>query len=312
MKKLFIIGNGFDATHGLHTSYEDFRRFLCEQYVIDEEENDIILTIPEVGIGPKGDFICDEGEAAAFLVKLISAAEPNDECWSELESSLGKLDYSEAFDLLPDEFDEDGDLDDWKTVYNNKDMASTLMTVVPYIKDFFVEWINLIELCDVETKSRFQDLIGESDLFLTFNYTETLEQCYAVKQENVCHIHGKQGQEIFFGHGNYEDYTDEYMRHYIGAEYTLNELNIFLRKDTNVALKDHICFFKEIDQTFEAIYTIGFSFGDVDLIYIKEICKNLSDKVVWYLNDYDPSKLPVYQNKIKQCGFKGTFDTFNI
>ena len=174
MKKIFIIGNGFDTAHGLHTSYEDFRRFLCDQYIVDEEMNDAIVTIPEVSIGPKGDLVCDEDEVADFLIKIISVAEPNSEYWSELEASLGRLDYSEVFDLLPDEFDEDGDLDDWKTVYNNEDMASTLMVVVPYIKEFFTEWINEIELCDIEVKCGFQKLVGESDLFLTFNYTETL------------------------------------------------------------------------------------------------------------------------------------------
>lgn len=102
MKKLFIIGNGFDIAHGLHTSYEDFRQFLCEQY-IDNEECDMIFSILEVCIGPKGDLICDEAEVAAFLVNIISAAEPNGECWSEVESSLGKLDYSEVFDFLPDD-----------------------------------------------------------------------------------------------------------------------------------------------------------------------------------------------------------------
>ena len=312
MKKIFIIGNGFDTAHGLHTSYEDFRRFLCDQYIVDEEMNDAIVTIPEVSIGPKGDLVCDEDEVADFLIKIISVAEPNSEYWSELEASLGRLDYSEVFDLLPDEFDEDGDLDDWKTVYNNEDMASTLMVVVPYIKEFFTEWINEIELCDIEVKRGFQKLVGESDLFLTFNYTETLEACYAIKEENICHIHGKQGKEILFGHGNCNQHTDEYMRKFIGAEDMLDELDSFLKKDTKSALKEYSSFFEKIDQTVDAIYTVGFSFGDVDLIYIKEICKKLSDKVVWYLNDYDSSKLPIYQSRIRQCGFKGIFDTFSV
>ena len=99
MKKIFIIGNGFDTAHGLHTSYEDFRRFLCDQYIVDEEMNDAIVTIPEVSIGPKGDLVCDEDEVADFLIKIISVAEPNSEYWSELEASLGRLDYSEVFDL---------------------------------------------------------------------------------------------------------------------------------------------------------------------------------------------------------------------
>ena len=32
MSSLYIIGNGFDLQHGLHTSYWDYRCFLCENY----------------------------------------------------------------------------------------------------------------------------------------------------------------------------------------------------------------------------------------------------------------------------------------
>lgn len=32
MKKLFVIGNGFDLAHRLQTSYEDFYMYLKSQY----------------------------------------------------------------------------------------------------------------------------------------------------------------------------------------------------------------------------------------------------------------------------------------
>lgn len=112
----------------------------------------MVFTVPEACIGPKGDLIFEEAEVAKFLVKMISEAEPEGDRWSDLESSLGKLDYSEAFDLLPEELDEDGDLDNWKTVYNNGDMASALMAVVPYIKDFFERWVNEIVLTGIGIK----------------------------------------------------------------------------------------------------------------------------------------------------------------
>ena len=38
MKKLFIIGNGFDRAHGLRTGYEDFHKYLKETYY-DTDEN---------------------------------------------------------------------------------------------------------------------------------------------------------------------------------------------------------------------------------------------------------------------------------
>ena len=91
MKHLFVIGNGFDRAHGLCTSYEDFREFLCEEYNVDKEACEVMPDLPEVMTGPKGDLIFDIEEAAAFLVGLISAAEPEGARWSDLEASLGLI-----------------------------------------------------------------------------------------------------------------------------------------------------------------------------------------------------------------------------
>ncbi len=312
MKHLFVIGNGFDRAHGLCTSYEDFREFLCEEYNVDKEACEVMPDLPEVMTGPKGDFIFDIEEAAAFLVGLISAAEPEGARWSDLEASLGRLDYAEVFDFLPEILDEDGDLDDWKTAYNNEDLGLALQIIVPDIKKFFSKWIDRIQVDKVKPKRDFKGFIDEEDLFLTFNYTETLERAYGVDPGRICHIHGKQGQEIFFGHGRNEDYTDEYMGQYIGAEDALSALDSLLRKDTRRAFKAHQGFFQRVGNGIDAVYSIGFSFGDMDLFYVKEICRRLPDQAVWYLYDYDKDKLPGYQQKIRECGFKGEFGSFHI
>ncbi len=311
-KKLFIIGNGFDRAHGLPTSYEDFREFLCEEYGIGGQEMDSAFLVPEVYMEPRGDLACDEREAAVFLVQIISAAEPEEGYWSDLEASLGRLDYSEAFDGLPEELDEDGDVDQWKMVYNNENMAETLFVVVPYIKFFFADWVDSIVFCGVEKKDGFSGLLGEDTLFLTFNYTETLERCYDIKEENICHIHGKQGQEIMFGHGDAADHTDDYMRDYIGSENALGELDAFLRKDTSTALKKNAAFFGRLDPEIEEVYAVGFSFNDVDMVYVKEICGRLSERVVWYLEAFDQQKHPDFQKKIQECGFRGRFGVFSV
>ncbi|MBO4594898.1 MAG: hypothetical protein J5697_04280 [Clostridia bacterium] len=45
-------------------------------------------------------------------------------------------------------------------------------------------------------------LFEENDLFLTFNYTKTLEKIYSINESSVCHIHGTVNQDIYFGHGD--------------------------------------------------------------------------------------------------------------
>ncbi len=312
MSKLFIIGNGFDSAHCLPTSYDEFRKYLCDTYMNGKSGEDYMPMVPTVNMGPKGEEICDMEEVVEFLVYLISIAEPNGSKWSDFEASLGRLDYDGAFDMLPEEIDNDGDIDYWKESYNNEDMASNLYIVVSYVKDLFTEWVNGINIENAKAKQGFISLIESKDIFLTFNYTETLEEVYGINKDNICHIHGKQGRDIFFGHGNTEDYTDEYMSKNIGSENSLSELDNFLRKDTKQALKEHKAFFDGIDDTVKEVYSIGFSFADVDLIYIKEICRKLSVDVVWYLNDFNPSDIPMFQAKLRKCGFKGRFATFSV
>lgn len=147
---------------------------------------------------------------------------------------------------------------------------------------------------------------------MTFNYTETLEEVYGVNKDRICHIHGKQGENILFGHGNTRDYTDEYMKKNIGSESSLTELDNFLRKETEQALIEHKHFFDGIDDTIREVYSIGFSYADVDLIYIKEICKKLDVDALWYLNDFSLTDIQIFQKKLKECGFRGNFATFSV
>ena len=71
-------------------------------------------------------------------------------------------------------------------------------------------------------------------------------------------------------------------------------------------------FFDSIDAGIKEVYSIGFSFADVDLIYFKEICKKLSVDTVWFLNDYNSDDIPKFQKRLRKCGFKGKFDVFHI
>lgn len=198
MSKLFIIGNGFDSAHCLATSYDEFRKYLCNTYMNGKSGEDYMPMVPTVTMGPKGEDICDMEEVAEFLVYLISIAEPDGSKWSDLEASLGRLDYDEAFDMLPEELDDDGDINYWRESYNNEDMASNLYTAVSYVKDLFAEWVDDIDIEIAKTKQRFLSLIEPEDIFLTFNYTETLEVVYGINEDRVCHIHGKQGENILF------------------------------------------------------------------------------------------------------------------
>lgn len=312
MNKLFIIGNGFDRAHGLKTSYEDFHKYLKKAYPdADEDAGQLPYVYPD----KDGELVCDDNEAVGFLMRIITQAEPDSEQWSALEESLGVLDYSEVFDDLIEPLDNEGDLDMWANAYQNEDAANDLFVVVEKLSDYFTNWIESIDLTKICPIPSFSNLIHSQDVFLNFNYTETLEMVYQVKDENVCHIHGKCGENLILGHGREEkenEYTDN-MSYYTGAEGILSEIHYMLKKDIDKAISKHKNFFDLLLKNIDSIYSHGFSFGDVDQPYIKRICEIIStENVTWYLNDFDKNQLPKFEEQLRAAGFKGKILTFSI
>lgn len=313
MANLFIIGNGFDIAHGLETSYDDFRNYLVKNYnniKMDE------LVIPNEKDLPNGGIGYNEDEALSLLFYLINGAEDNIDEWKDVEKSLGHLDFDEVFDLIDDVYDKEGDIHGWHTANNNQQLASSLIIPTTSIQYYFSEWVEDLDVTSVKQLKNFNSILNEEDLFLTFNYTDTLEEIYDIKEEKVCHIHGRKNEEIFFGHGNDLDKTDRHMTKNIGSEDGLNEIQRQLRKKTNMALEGQSEFFEKLEGTFiEKIYSIGFSFGAVDSVYLCEICRSVdTENVQWYFNDYklDPNKKLQYEELLIECGFKGEFSTFHI
>ena len=82
MKKLFIIGNGFDREHDLPTSYWDFRKYVLTLYPDAES----YYFVPESMLMPKGNEEYDEEEVAGYIVNIIDSC--RDGWWSELEAYI--------------------------------------------------------------------------------------------------------------------------------------------------------------------------------------------------------------------------------
>ncbi|MCH5248303.1 MAG: bacteriophage abortive infection AbiH family protein [Lachnospiraceae bacterium] len=338
MRNLFIIGNGFDRAHDLQTGYEDFHRYLKQTYP-DADENTSML--PSVYQDQHGEICCNDSEAVGFLMRIITQAElslklrdmtleelelnlKNIEqeefeqrlkMWSALEKVMGELDYSEVFDVLTEPLDEDGDVDLWDDAYQNEDVATDLHVVIEKFSDYFADWIKTINIAKAKQIPSFKKLIESDDVFLNFNYTETLEVVYKVLAKNVCHIHGKQGEILILGHGR-DEREEEYnhnMSYHTGAEDILSDIHRMLKKDTDLAIKKHEEFFTSLRDGINNIYSHGFSFGEVDQPYIKKICEMIpTENITWYLNDFDKSQLQVFEEQLRSAGFKGEISTFSI
>lgn len=307
MSKIFIIGNGFDIGHGLNTRYVNFRQFLLDNYPHADEEE----TYPYVFRDKDGEMDCEDDVAVAVLMCLINSSDNSNGLWSDLEQELGQLDYSVIFDWLTDVTDRDGDIDLFKTAYQNEDMAINIQIIMQKFSDYFTEWIESIDYSKAVAKITFSSLVGGNDIFINFNYTETLELIY--KLNDIFHIHGCVGEEIVFGHGNKADVSDYYMQHNIGAENIMSEIQEQLRKNTDEIIKSNPTLWKRIQNSnITSIYSYGFSFGDVDLVYIQKICQLLDTrKIVWYMHDYDVGKYQQYKQCLQQAGFQGELKLFS-
>jgi hypothetical protein len=303
MPNLFIIGNGFDIAHGLPTKYKHFRQFLVDVY--DADEN-ISIFEPSITMNPDGGEYPDASEVASLVSRMQIDASIDSE-WNCFEETLGLFDYEEFYDMCY-VADKDGGENLWHTAYNKEDISSSLLKAIPYIQVLFKEWIEALPALSLR-KPRFSSIIDpENDLFLNFNYTLTLEKVYGCKK--VCHIHGKQGGKILVGHGDDTENAGDFdNRYYPGATCNLTDVKQALRKDTRAALELNRAFFNSIAVVAD-IYSIGFSYNDVDLIYIKEICRTLNTKPhIWTFHGYsgDRPKFHHFKETIRKCGFNGSF-----
>lgn len=299
MKKLFIIGNGFDSAHHLSTKYKHFRKYLIKEY------DNPYSYIPEEAIGPDGE-TANYRHVAGLLINLFDDYY-NDEDWGDVEAALPDLDYRQ---FLEDVNMQDDDRNIYHTIYSNEDTINNLGTCMPIMKELIHEWLETVVI-NANTKKAFPNLINEDGLFLTFNYTDTLEKVYKIDTQNICHIHGMIGQDIVFGHGKIDNLLEGAYSRYFISEVKLQDVINSMKKDVDGCLEMHKAFFVNLSkEPIQDIYSIGFSFADVDLEYIREICRRIdTSNVVWHLTHHNKKKNKIweFEQAIRGCGFKGAF-----
>lgn len=351
MANLFIIGNGFDLAHGIKSSYNDFKKYL---HSYCGNESTYGFAIPSVYSKIKD---TDDIETARMLIKLITIAE-NGSYWSDLENSLGRIDYYRFF--------ERNAIDEY-----NKMVAQSLEISIIKIRYFFEKWIKTINYSNVERIQSFCNLINaEEDYFITFNYTSLLEEIYGAKK--VCHIHGRTEDNIIFGYGygNYPYFTENdlqmclhklecndkskidiiknihrfarqqglFIRYRGYALKNISEDDFHLRynkeafnketlyeyinncikraefslqKNVYAGLDNLIQFLnKEHNMCVNKIYSIGFSYSDVDMKAIQLI--SFLGRCEWNIDNYSEKRTneyilkvkKIFNNKIKKFDFK--------
>ena len=307
---LFIIGNGFDRGHSIQSSYWQFKQWLMKEYQIENDEDYIFLA--EGTFMPDGEMAYSDKDYAKFLVNCISSCTNGN--WSEFEKNLGKIDWDLYFDHIEVCLDEDGDIDLWKMSHINEVHTSLIMDNSKAVNKLFSCWIHSLQMPQINTATTFLSNMPKDSLFLTFNYTNTLQVVYGIKDDCIYHIHGNKNSDIIIGHGNDKSHLNDDCECDIGKEDISTIHDSFIKPVYNIlnSEKSKDFFAKIKAHNITDIYSWGFSYGKVDLPYIKHICNILNtSEITWHFNDFDNEwKTSGFDKTIRKCGFKGKISSF--
>jgi len=291
--KLYIVGNGFDIFHGIPSRYSDFKEYLasCNQILHDH------------------------------VIEYL----PVEENWCNLEIAFANLDVDHVIDNAM-QYLQPYSVDDWSDSFHHDyqyELDKIVSDLSSELKSQFCEWISLLELPSFYNLPFDPLEIDRNEVFLTFNYTRTLEDVYRVDNEDVLHIHGESNQDeskIILGHSwspeeipdlndvpNPEDIDTRIME---GNE-LVNDYFGKTFKPSEKIIRDHRVFFDNLD-IIEKVYVLGHSMSEVDLPYFEEVIKKVSEDAEWTVTYYGESELEQHKETIKHLEVKNArFCTFD-
>ena len=308
MSSLFIIGNGFDIAHGIPSKYSDFRKYILKNYPEALQNRDKKVYLEDFFEVPF------EELAAEFLLAAMDRIQG--ENWENFEEALAHITVDEKFpepNHGQDETEEEDNALMRDYLLYVDELTNGIVICVEIWQDFFQNWIREIQMpikiSNYSPRKVLKEIFKErNNIFLTFNYTKTLEKIYGIK--DVTHIHNYVGQKLIFGHG--EDSVSYGENGVLGSSF-LDDMLMTLKKDTDFPMIKNKKFFKQINKDVDKVYSYGFSYGKVDSIYIKRIIQNISPDAVWLFTAYeaqDKKELKIKKIKLRKYGFKGTFDVY--
>ena len=253
---LIIIGNGFDKAHGIACSYRDFRNYL-------ERTDDHVLL---------------------FLEEAFPRENKNHDLmlWSDFEEALAFPDVN----LLEEWGDSIHILDE-----NNKDVG----WLIDGLKKAFCGWIE--DLCfegsiSLPEGHPYKRFLNKDNVYLCFNYTDTLERFYDINDVNyihgkVFHQGNKTGLPLVFGH-----------RH---IEADNNPFVLATEKPVEAIIEKKTEWFSRLSKEIKGqIVVMGLSCSEVDQKYLKKI-HSVLPKIKWrffYYSRDDKVKIISCANKI--------------
>jgi hypothetical protein len=275
MAKLYIIGNGFDLWHGLPTSYDCFYRFAKA----DLDELESYYHIDTTKAGP----------------------------WCDFEKSLGTFDWSLFYEAHDNTDVTAEDFRPSAAFGLEDDLTEQADAFVENIRKRFHEWIAEIDISTVSAMMR----LSPHDLFLTFNYTSTLQSVYGIDDERVLHIHGKSDRfdNLVFGHAEtmeeepeMDENGDSNRTMFSDAEGRAKYPFYALQKPVDEVIEKYRGNFESL-QGVNDVTVIGHSLNEIDLPYFDELAKSIM-RVRWLVCCYRAEEKAHFVQQLLKCGIR--------
>ncbi len=262
--KLYIIGNGFDRAHHIKCGYNDFMDYLGDNY------SDFYQCLV-YGYNSAGALWYD------FENELPNCATYIEESGLQMGNDLlAELDYDP--------------MDDMSIGHWLDEQYSFLYKLPVYLRCW-------VETIDINKKPIFN--IDCNALYLTFNYTATLEKIYGIDEDNITHIHGyveNDNEELIIGHCNTK--AIEYAKKKKEESQTLfvdHAISTYDRaakyceetiKPSRLIIEQHQYFFEQLE-SIDSVEIIGHSLNSVDIPYIARVFEIVGNKAKWTVYYFD-------------------------
>lgn len=265
---ILIVGNGFDVNHGLPSSYDNFKEWL--------KNNDIdLFDFLNTYIDVKGNW------------------------WNDFERSLSEINIPQLIRDTPLKKSQTSILGLPPSF--SHPASWRLDSVREALSLKFTEWVKTLD--NVKIKKKIE--MPEACLYISFNYTDTLESAYGIEGNRIVYIHGKasRGDELVYGHGKNQfvlerDVMKKYRLRrsedfYKAGSYGNNEdqlvmsISHFEKRPYEQLMKyGHIL--RPAVASSDKVYVYGLSFSEVDYPYIDWIVMNnpsLKWQVSWHTEE---------------------------
>lgn len=304
MANLVVLGNGFDIAHGLNTRYSCFMSYLSQYEKEPRYYECEGLDCSNYKFAYR-DSISERDELKHKFCEELCKYIPEYDLWNEFEAALGILDYEEIKENNSEYLIGYGD-DNWKDSANHdyQLMVGEDLKFSKQISYYFSEWIKIFNTHTYKMVS--SKIICNDNIFINFNYTDTLEKTYGIEDSKILYIHGKalRNDKLIVGHcdnsyfcrgRNFNEDMDfreceaeEEIRNYFKSTY----------KDTKKIITKNLPFFESLS-SIEEIYILGHSLSEIDIEYFVKIKKIVVPDCKWIISYYskdDLDRISVFVN----------------